>query len=161
MTVNFRKLILSPICWFLTGRGQPNRGAVGVREASAVAGAVALAPPGTGLFLSSPAGWAPSPLPVVFQLERCHRDPSLPPSLPEPGPAARGEGSGQVWPGGQALLPDRPLWGWREDGGEKRKRKPRGQAAAASPAGAWARRVLSGPLRFKEPSATHRSGCVF
>lgn len=96
MTVNFRKLILSPICWFLTGRGQPNRGAVGVREASAVAGAVALAPPGTGLFLSSPAGWAPSPLPVVFQLERCHRDPSLPPSLPEPGPAARGEGSGQA-----------------------------------------------------------------
>lgn len=40
MTVNFRKLILSPICWFLTGRGQPNRGAVGVREASAVAGAL-------------------------------------------------------------------------------------------------------------------------
>lgn len=137
VTVNVRKLILSPICWFLTGWGQPDRGAVDVCKASAVAGAtraVTLAPLVTRLFFSSPAGRALSPLPVVGPLERCCRDPYLLPSLPEPGPATRGEGSGQVWPGDQVLLSDRPPWGWHEDGGEKRKGKMRGQAGDASPA---------------------------
>lgn len=78
-----------------------------------------LASPVICLFFSSPAGWALSQLPVVFLLEGCHRDTYLLPSLPEPGPATLGEGSGQVWPGGQALLSDQPLCGGDMRMGEK------------------------------------------